>query len=99
MKLFDCTLSRAAWKEVEAHSLAGGQALLLHRWGMNSGPTCFRGQDVIGKIMDQDVSRLIATARGFGVRRVVVDRRGQPWQHVDLCRGPLRRAIEACTEA
>ena len=59
-------------------------------WG---GPACFRRAKEFAHLFDQDAERLVATARRLGVRRVVVSRRGQPQQHVDLCGGPLRKAV------
>lgn len=100
--LFDLTVAKpvermAILNGAKNYALAGGQSLLLHpsAWCVTAGPSCFRGQGVIGKLMDQDVDRLTATARRLGVRRIVVDRPGQPEQHVDLCGAPLRRAMEA----
>ena len=44
-------------------------------------------------LMDNDLDRLIATAKRLGVRRVVVERMNERGQHIDLCGGPLKRAF------
>jgi hypothetical protein len=85
--------------EAEAHAANGGQALHLHQIIVDrrKAPRCFvaaveRGED-IAHLFDQDEARLRATVRRLGVKVVVVERRGQPGQHVDLCGGPLRKAL------
>ncbi len=88
MKLF----ARRELRSALAHAAAGGQALLVHAWGGPSRYGCFNGASVIGKLLDQDRARLVATARRLGVRRIVVDRPGQRGQHVDLVGGPLAKA-------
>ena len=89
-------------EEAVAHAVAGGQALHLHRIiaGSATAPPCFvravaRGED-IAHLFDQDEARLVATARGPGVRMILVERRGTARQHIDLCGWPLRRALEEC---
>src|SRR5262245_19278773 len=91
-------------EEAQAHAAAGGQALHTHRIIANweKAPYCFRaavrrGED-IAHLFDQDVKRLALTARKLGVRVVVVERLGRPGQHVDLCAGPLRKALALCAE-
>jgi hypothetical protein len=42
--------------------------------------------------LTKDKTRLIATAKRFGVRVIKVERDGQPGQHIDLCGKPLERA-------
>lgn len=95
MKIFQCREIR----EAEAYAASGGQALHLHRIivDRDRAPRCFvrevdAGRD-IAHLVDLDEARLIATVKQFGVRVVVVEHRGQSFQHVDLCGGPLRKAI------
>lgn len=91
-------------EEAIAHAAEGGQALHTHRiivdW--QKAPGCFKrevraGRD-IAHLFDQDEDRLRKTARRLGVRVIVVERRGRPGQHIDLCSGPLRRALAECQE-
>jgi hypothetical protein len=97
-----------AEREVEealAHAAGGGQALHLHRILPDPmrAPWCFRAAvrrgEYIAHLFDQDVGRLALTARRLGVKIVVVERLGTPAQHVDLCAGPLRRALALCEAA
>jgi hypothetical protein len=81
-----------------AVAAAGGQALFLHPWGGPSRIRCFDGVRWIGKLFDQDKTRLVATARRLGVRRVVIDREDLPEQHVALVAGPLQRARAECVQ-
>lgn len=88
--------------QAEAYSMAGGQALHLHNIivDYDKAPGCFvraveRGEN-IAHLFDQDRERLIQTVRDLGVNVVLVERKGQPGQHVDLCGGPLRKAVKAC---
>lgn len=85
--------------EAEEHAAAGGQALHLHRIIVDrrKAPRCFvaavdRGEP-IAHLFDRDELRLIATVKKLGVKVVKVERAGTPRQHVDLCGGPLRKAI------
>lgn len=89
--------------EAVTHASEGGQALHLHRIIVNPrlAPACFvnavrRGEN-IAHLFDQDETRLVATARGLGVNVIRIERRGTPHQHIDLCAGPLRKAL-AMTE-
>jgi len=89
-------------EEAQDHALEGGQALHTHQIivDRDKAPACFvqavdRGED-IAHLFDQDVIRLVKTVRRLGVRVVVVERRGQRGQHVDLCGQPLKRAIASC---
>lgn len=91
-------------REAEAHAAAGEQALHTHRIIVDRtrAPQCFvravdRGED-IAHLLDQDEARLRETVRKLGVRIVVVEHRGEPGQHVDLCAGPLRKALAMCKE-
>ena len=85
--------------EAKAYAAAGGQALHLFSGGIADAiarvrkiPNCFRGRRELAHLLDQDRNRLEKTARKLGVRVVLVDRPGTPWQHVDLCGGPLAQA-------
>ena len=95
MKIFQCL----EVEEAKHHALDGGQALHLHRiivdW--DKAPNAFKraieaGED-IAHLFDQDEVRLIATVKHLGVKVVFVEHRGTPRQHVDLCGGPLRKAV------
>lgn len=92
-------------REAIAYAMEGGQALHTHTIIANrdKAPGCFiRDVDAgleIAHLFDQNASRLCATARRLGVRRVVVEREGTPRQHVDLCGRPLERALEECAAA
>ena len=90
---------REIW-EARDYALEGGQALHCHQQLGSRPPMCFRrdvnvGKD-IGHLFDQDRGRLEATVRKLGVRVVVVQRVGKPYQHVDLCGKPMERALEGC---
>ncbi len=50
--------------------------------------------EFIAHLFDQNTVRLVATARRLGVHVLKIDHQGTPNQHIDLCLGPLRRAIE-----
>jgi hypothetical protein len=88
--------------EAQDYAEEGGQALHTHQvivdW--EKAPGCFKrevnaGRD-IAHLFDRDVARLVATVRRLGVKVVVVERRGQRGQHVDLCGAPLRKALAEC---
>ena len=94
------------WDVQEAKNWAagGGQALHTHSIivDRSRAPSCFvravdRGEK-IAHLFDQDRDRLERTVRGLGVKVVVVERRGEPGQHVDLCGGPLRKALSRCSD-
>jgi len=91
VKLFETRQIR----EARAFAAGGGQALHLmtgdwaRGWG---GPACFQRAKEFAHLFDQDVSRLIGTARRLGVRKVAVHGPRTPGQHVDLCGRPLRVA-------
>ncbi len=89
-------------KEAEAHAAEGGQALHLmsgrFAYLRDDTPSCFKGREQIAHLFDQDVARLAATARRLGVRVVLIERRGQEGQHVDLCGRPLERALAECEQ-
>lgn len=89
-------------REALAHSAAGGQALHTHDIIVNwsKAPACFKrevnaGRD-IAHLFDLDEERLRATAKKLGVRVIVVERDGQGGQHIDLCGGPLKKALLLC---
>lgn len=89
-------------REAVAHAADGGQALHLHRIipDRSRAARCFvaavdRGED-IAHLFDLDRDRLVATARRLGVRVVKIDREGTGKQHIDLCGGPLRKALAMC---
>ena len=83
----------AMLKDAMDFAASGGQALLIHPWNLRTGPRCFHGARCLGKLLDQDAARLEATATRLGVRRIVICRRGQLGQHVDLVGIPLQRAL------
>ena len=89
-----------AVREAYAYSLAGGVALhdnpLAQHWP--GAPACFKRSPRAGHLMDQDKERLIANARRFGVRKIVVSAKGTKGQHVDLCGKPYERALAECVD-
>ena len=96
--------SQSEIREALAHAAGGGQALHLHRVipCRRHAPRCFvqavdRGED-IAHLFDQDAERLVETALRLGVRVTYIHHRGQPAQHIDLCGGPLRRAMALCEQ-
>lgn len=83
------------------HARAGGQALHLCSasfCGPNA-PQVFRSGSQFAHLFDQDLDRLIRTVRMLGVRKIVPQHVGTDRQHVDLCRGPLDRAIDRANMA
>lgn len=80
------------------HARDGGQALHLisgrFAYLRRDTPACFKGRTMLAHLFDQDVRRLEATARALGVRVIKVERPGTERQHIDLCAGPLARALE-----
>lgn len=93
MKRFEQRDLKAAY----AYAKTGGQALHVisgkFAYVIPGAPAVFKGQKEIAHLIDNDVERLMATARRLGVRVVKVGREGQ---HVDLCRKPLERALAEC---
>jgi hypothetical protein len=94
------------WQVEEAieYSMKGGQALHLHNIIPNedTAPRCFvdavnRGED-IAHLFDQDARRLKNTAAILGVNIIVIEYKGTPHMHVDLCGRPLRKAILQCDQ-
>lgn len=90
---------RDIW-EARDYALHGGQALHCHFQLGSTPPRCFvrdvNAGKAIGHLFDQDIVRLKATARRLGVRVVVVERIGKPYQHVDLCGAPMAKATAEC---
>lgn len=83
------------------HAADGGQALhMMHgsfAYGRKDTPSVFKGRKQIAHLFDQNLERLKATARRLGVRVIKVERLGHKYQHIDLCAGPLDRAIRETT--
>ena len=77
--------------EAYEHAKDGGQALHLHT--INQGHPLFRRYPVIAHLFDQNLDRLILTAKRLGIRVVKVEYPGSHRQHVDLCGKPLERAV------
>lgn len=91
-------------EEAQDYAASGGQALHTHQIIIDYGkaPACFvraveRGED-IAHLFDQNHERLIQTVSSLGVNVVLVERKGQPGQHVDLCGQPLKRALKRCAD-
>lgn len=86
-------------KAAETHALEGGQA--LHVWdpgpdGWPGAPQVFLRNRPWAHLFDQNLERLKKTAKKLGVRVVVVGHQGKIGQHIDLCGGPLKKAIALC---
>ncbi len=86
-------------REAIAHAREGGQSLHLHRIivDRSRAPRCFvrevdAGRDIC-HLLDHNLDRLCKTARRLGVRVILVERGGTDTQHIDICAGPLRKAI------
>lgn len=77
--------------------MAGGVAVHLHSIVFERSPDCFKAAvgrgERIAHLLDQDTARLYTTARRLGVRVIVIERQGKPWQHIDLCGGPLKKLL------
>lgn len=80
-----------------AYAGEGGQAvhLMAERFAhlRSDTPSCFKGRGQVAHFFDQDKARLVATAKRLGVRVIRVEREGTPRQHIDLCGGPLAKAL------
>ena len=94
MKLFKEHELREAYQFAED----GGQALhMFSNPGLYpNAPNCFKRSNRAAHLFDQDVIRLQRTAKSLGVTRIVVGCPGTHKQHIDLCGGPLHRAIRQC---
>lgn len=76
------------------HVRAGGIALHIWRGDWHKPkPGCFVNGELWEHLFDQNEERLIATARRLGVQRIHVSNKGKLSQHIDLCKGPLGKAI------
>jgi hypothetical protein len=96
MKLFDQRVHRKAISEAKAYAAAGGQA--LHVWDPGPGgwpraPAVFQRTRPWAHLFDQDLDRLVATAKRLGVKVIKPGRVGGPGQHIDLCGAPLKKAM------
>ncbi|MEN6550033.1 MAG: hypothetical protein ABFE07_28660 [Armatimonadia bacterium] len=86
-------------REAQGYAAAGGQALHLINTAILLGmdvPPPFRGAKALAHLFDQDLDRLVATAKRLGIRILLVHRPGELSQHVDLVGGPLRKAMKEC---
>ncbi len=95
MKLFQ----EREQREAIAFARAGGQALhLIGTWATARPgcPRCFKTGTGIAHLFDQDLDRLVLTAKSLGVRVIKVERAGHDGMHVDLCRKPLAKARDLC---
>jgi len=94
-------------KAAYAWAAEGGTAIHLHRDIPNyhegsktkpRAPKCFRDAidrgENIAHVFDQDYARLVTMARSLGVVNILVEHRGTPSQHVDLCGSPLRKLLQ-----
>ena len=97
MKLF----SEREQREAIAFAMLGGQALHeVGKWA-TARPGCpqvFKSGTGIAHLFDQNLDRLVLTARGLGVRVIKVERPGKEGQHIDLCAKPLEKAVERCRQ-
>lgn len=98
MKLFQQRELKGAY----AYAEMGGQALHVisgtYAYLRPGTPAVFKKQDQIAHLIDNNVERLMATARRLGVRVIKVERPQRTGQHIDLCRKPLERAITECQQ-
>lgn len=84
-------------REAYAHAAAGGQALhICDSAGLvtSAAPGCFQRSEQFAHLFDQNYERLIATAKRCGVRVIRPQYCGTHRQHIDLCGGPLNKAIK-----
>lgn len=83
------------FENIVKHTEAGGLAFSVWPGSYadhDKAPRCFRGLAEYGKVYGKDAFDLEALAKKLGVKVVVIDRRGQVNQHIDICRGPFERA-------
>jgi len=88
-------------KAALAYAAGGGQAVhLMGHWAtqLPGAPQVFRRATGCAHLFDQNLDRLVITARGFGVRVIKVERAGEEGQHIDLCGKPLEKAKARCEE-
>ena len=76
-------------KAAYQHVADGGQALYLRRR--------FPKEQQTAWLIDNQADRLYETARRLGARTVRILRQGRDGQCVDLCCGPLNRAVAECS--
>ena len=102
LRLFDGRTRTDRPMFLVARQWAAGGGVALHVWqpprgGWPGAPRVFLREARAGRpwahLFDQDVRRLQEFARRLGVRRIVVHHADTPRQHVDLCGGPLDRAM------
>ena len=100
MKLFDGREKNLkAVREAMDYAEEGGQA--LHVWpqpknGWPNAPKVFRDSKLWAHLIDRDRDRLVKTAKELGVNVIRVEREGERGQHIDLCAGPLKKALRRC---
>lgn len=83
-------------REAYAHAAEGGIALhICTSAGLvtAAAPGCFRRSQQFAHLFDQNLDRLLAMAKKFGVRVIRPQHCGTHRQHIDLCGRPLERAI------
>lgn len=89
-------------REAQDYAAQGGQAIHLHAFITDKAPDVFKkavaGGNQIAHLFDRDTKRLASTALSLGIRRVVIEHQGTPRQHVDLCGGPLEKAVRMAQE-
>jgi hypothetical protein len=85
--------------EAIAYAQSGGQALHVYP-GIKSmpAPRSFHKSVLWAHLFDQDGSRLRATARKLGVRRIEIHQAETEKQHLDLCGKPLQCAIKMAVD-
>lgn len=97
MKMWDFTKTRPTPETLRAaiqEAANGGQGLMVHApIPVMSAPECFKRAKLWGKLYDQNAKRLVETAQSLGVNVRVLHHLGTPRQHIDLCGGPLMRAM------
>lgn len=88
-------------REAIAYAKEGGQA--LHVWmprgyeKMPGVPKPFKkNKSLWAHLFDQNMGRLISTAKKLGVRKIKVGNEGHKAAHIDLCGAPLDKAIQQC---
>ena len=86
------------YKAALAFAAGGGQGLHVFTGAAAhpGAPVCFKRSEGAAHLFDGNKGRLLATAKALGVRRVKIELEGTDRQHVDLCGGPLRKAIGMC---
>ena len=86
--------------EAFAFAAAGGQALHLidgrFAYLRRDTPQVFKNRAQLAHLFDQNKERLVATAKKLGVQVIRVEYPDHLRQHIDLCAGPLRRALQLC---